>query len=262
MDEIELMVAETFKHLQENYSEVAPLPPMNADESLPSEPGLIYHVQQTASVFVIRTLVSKDIKADFQKICERPEDYPSLRLVNLENCLPAEKLKIFPIEFTSAEVIHDQLNNRRFPMDEETMCNLSDPGFSWWLAKKDHSFQIAFSHSVSATEGVVRLGPLGDQQMAVKNFQILQDLMSRAGLELNVQNEMSRVEFGEGEEILLEELQDLFEFGVVSDGLIDIFRMIACKAVDKSIIETSWFYLQELAAMRRFWIQIQFDLSH
>ncbi len=114
---------------------------------------------------------------------------------------------------------------------------------------------------MTTVEGVVRLGPLGDQQLAVQNFQILQDLMAKAGLDLNIQNEMSRVEFGEGEDILMEELQDLFEFGVVSDGLVDIFRMLARKAVDKSLIETSWFYLQELASMRRFWIQIQYDLT-
>ncbi len=265
MDEIEMMVAETFRHLNQNFQmEVAPkvILPENPSEILPIGPGIIYHLQRSPSIFVMRTFVSKNIREDYPLIQERPEDYPSLRLIDSEVGNLSHKLRFFPVESTSqAEIIHDQLNNRRFPIHEETMCNLSDPGFSWWLTKGKDSFQLSFTLSISMEGTSIKLGPLGDQQLAVRSFQSLERLIQEAGIEFEIQNEMTRVQFGNGEEFLREELQDLFEFGLISNGLRDIFRILARQNSDHTLIETNWFYLQEIAAIRRFWIQVQYDLS-
>lgn len=268
MDEIELLVAETFKHFHENFSErkdevsfvVTPSAPERF--SLPAAPGVIYHIQKSTSVFVIRSMVSTDIREDFSKILERPEDYPSLRLLEGGNGDLSQKLKFFMVDNPSeAEIIHDQLHNRRFPICEEMMCNLSDPGFSWWLTKKEHGFQISFTLSVSADSSSIKLGPLGDRELAIKSFQKLESLVTDAGLEMNIQNEMNRVSITDCEEFILEELKDIFEFGVITDTLKDLFRILAKRTSDSSVLEECWFYLHELAAMRRFWVQIQFDLN-
>lgn len=267
MDDIEKLVAETFKHFQENFQEevaeeVEASSLEEVYEGYPDGPGVIYHIQKSTSIFVIRTLVSTNIKMDYQKITLRPEDYPSLRLVENNSPLAAEKLRFFPVENQNqAEIIHDQLNNRRFPMQEEMLCNLSDPGFSWWLTKRENSFQLAFTLSINESEESVKLGPLGDHQLALRNFQSFENLLRSSGLDLNIENEANRVQFGNGESLFIEELQDLFEFGVVGEGLTDIFRILAKRCKEQSLIETTWFYLHELAAMRRFWIQIQYDLN-
>ncbi len=269
MDEIELLVAETFKHFNENFVEPQE---MQADDlnlteesdsaEYPDEPGVIYHVQKSTSVFVIRTMVSSNIREDFQKIIERPEDYPSLRLLEGGTQDLLSRLKFFLVENPfQAEIIHDQLHNRRFPINEEIMCNLSDPGFSWWLTKKDRGFQLAFTMSVASDENTIKLGPLGDRELAVRNFQTLEELVSSAGLEMNIQNETNRVQFTDCEEFILEELKDVFEFGVVTQTLTDVFKILARQVKENSNLETTWFYLQELAAVRRFWIQVQFDLN-
>lgn len=269
MDEIELMVAETFKHFHENFGpedkeEKSPvLPEMGEKNELPQDPGLLYHIQKTNSVFVIRSFVSKNIREDYQRIIEQPEDYPSLRLLeggaeNLE-----ERLRFFVVDnFSQAEIIHDQMSNRRFPIHEELMCNLSDPGFSWWLTKKNNGFQLSFTMSVSTDDSTVKLGPIGDQQLALRSFQNMESLMTEAGLDLNIQNESSRVQFNEGEEFLLEELKDLFEFGVLGEGMTKLFKLLARRIGDHSQLETLWFYFQELAAMRRFWIQVQYHINN
>lgn len=267
MDEIEQMVADTFKHFHENYShEVAPEivadVPNDSDLEIPEEAGVIYHVQKSASVFVIRTMVSQNIREDYLKILERPEDYPSLRLIEGGVTEVADKLKFFLVENPSqAEIIHDQLHNRRFPINEEMMCNLSDPGFSWWLTKKNQGFQLAFTMSVASDENTIKLGPLGDRELALKNFQQLEALVTSAGIEMNIQNETNRVQFTDCEEFILEELKDVFEFGVMTQTLKDLFKIINRKIKNDSTLQTTWFYLQELAAMRRFWIQIQYDLN-
>ena len=267
MDEIEFLVSETFKHFQENYSTESDSQKLiffknESDTEYPEGPGVIYHVQKTSSVFVIRTFASLNIKENYLKIIERPEDYPSLRLLEAGSEDLQDKLKFFLVENSShAEIIHDQLHNRRFPIHEELMCNLSDPGFSWWLTKKKTGFQLAFTMSVANDENTVKLGPLGDRELAVKNFQQLESLVTAAGIEMNIQNEMNRVQFTDCEQFILEELKDVFEFGVMTQTLGDLFKIIS-KATKMDLpIQTTWFYLQEVAAMRRFWIQIQYDLN-
>jgi hypothetical protein len=269
MDEIELLVTETFKHFQENFGQVmanetSMIRPIDEDDALefPEEPGILYHVQKSKSVFVIRTIVSKNICEDMKLILKHPEDYPSLRLLDGGAYDLMKKLRFFIVEnMFQAEIIHDQLHNRRFPIDEEMMCNLSDPGFSWWLTKKSQGLQIAFTMSVASDEHTVKLGPLGDRKLAVRNFQMLEELITSAGIEMNIQNETNRVQFTDCEEFFLEELKDVFEFGVITQTLTDVFKLLSRKVKDKAMLETTWFYLQELAAMRRFWIQIQFDLN-
>jgi hypothetical protein len=269
MDEIELLVSETFKHFHENF--------IHQDEDLftagnilkeedastyPDEAGVIYHIQKATSVFVIRTLVSENIRTDYLNILERPEDYPSLRLLEQGSSEVSDRLKFFPVEnLSQAEIIHDQLHNRRFPINEEMMCNLSDPGFSWWLTKKAKGFQLAFTMSVASDSNTVKLGPLGDKELALRNFQALESLVSSAGIDMNIQNETNRVQFTDCEEFILEELKDVFEFGVVTTTLTDLFKILDKKIKKNSSLQSCWFYLQELAAMRRFWIQVQYDLS-
>jgi len=141
------------------------------------------------------------------------------------------------------------------------MCNLSDPGFSWWLTKKENGFQLSFTMSVATSPETVKLGPLGDRELAGRNFLLLEELVSNAGLAMNIQNETNRVQFTDSEEFILEELKDVFEFGVVTQTMTDLFKILAKQVTDISSLQTTWFYLQEIAAMRRFWIQVQYDLN-
>ncbi len=266
MDEIEHLVDETYRHYYEHFESEVKSPPPAADSdpeaNYPASPGLIYHIQKTASIFVIRTLVSRNIRDDFERILAAPEDYPSLRLLEGGDGEVGGQLKFFMVENPSeAEIIHDQLHNRRFPIFEELLCNLSDPGFSWWLTTKNAGFQIAFTMSVSASDQTVKLGPLGDRELAVRNFQRFAELVNEAGIEMNIQNEVNRVQFNDCEEFILEELKDVFEFGVITQTFKDIFKILARKTYDFTRLEETWYYLHELAAVRRFWIQVQFDLN-
>jgi hypothetical protein len=221
---------------------------------------VLYHLQKHPSIFVIRTLVSKNIREDFRSIVTEPGNYPSLRLIDGEEDV-REKLRFFSVETScEAEIIHGQLNNRRFPIFEEILCNLSDPGFSWWLTKTSRGTQLSFTLSVQ-DERTVKLGPLGDQQLALRNFNTLSSLMLQAGLDYSMQNEGNRVVFGDEDALLQEEFANVFEFGMISDNLKNIFKILSRRIQDTSEIETCWFYLQELASVRRFWIQIQYDLT-
>lgn len=267
MDDIELLVVETYQHFKEHFpeenEEVLEEDTINEEESeLPTGPGLLYHIQRSSSIFVIRTFVSTNVHDDYLRVLEKPEDFPSLRLIEEGVDNIAAKLRFFLVdESGQAEIIHDQLNNRRFPVNEEVLCNLSDPGFSWWLTSKGKGFQLSFTLSVSGSAETMKLGALGDRELALKNFQLLEGIFTDAGLTLEMHNEVNRVQFTGGEEFLLEELKDIFEYGVLSESMGDLFKIIAKKVKDISILEMTWFYLQEVAAIRRFWIQVQYDLN-
>ncbi len=268
MDEIEFLVQETFKHFDENYGqpETPELPLVfrekEAHGELPTTAGILYHIQKTTSVFVIRTVVSRNIREDFAAITKNPQDFPNLRLLEAGEGFDPQSLRFFLLENPlHAEIIHDQLNNRRFPIHEERMCNLSDPGFSWWLKKTGKGFHISFTLSVGLGDDTVKLGPLGDKELAVKNFQLLESLATASGLAMNIQNEVNRVQFSECEQFLQEELCDLFEYGVINDTLRQLFKILSRQSKDLTQLESVWFYLEELAAMRRFWIQIQYNLN-
>jgi hypothetical protein len=270
MDDMQFLVEETYRHLHQFGPEFRHeqesiqnelLAVQKSDQIFPEGHGLIYNIQKSGAVFVIRTLVSANVRADLERIILVPEEYPSLRLLEGGAGEVEKKLKFFLVEnISEAEIIHDQLHNRRFPMNEEMMCNLSDPGFSWWLTSKESGFQLSFTMSVTENSSL-KLGPLGDRELALRNFQKLENLISSAGLSMNIQNETNRVQFTDCEDFILEELKDIFEFGVITQTLEDLFKILSRRIQNGSLIEETWFYLNELAAMRRFWIQIQYDLN-
>ena len=102
MDDIEILVQETFRHYQENYQKVEEEAQIRETgllhPGLPTEPGVLYHIQKSTSVFVIRTLVSRNIREDYLKILENPEEYPSLRLVEETLEEIENRLRFFIVE--------------------------------------------------------------------------------------------------------------------------------------------------------------------
>jgi hypothetical protein len=129
------------------------------------------------------------------------------------------------------------------------------------LTKKNPGFQVSFTLSVSSDGDSIKLGPLGDRELALRKFQDFESLVNSTGINMNIQNETNRVQFTECEEFILEELKDIFEFGVITDTFRDLFKILAKNTTDTSLLEGTWFYIHELAAMRRFWIQVQYDLN-
>lgn len=265
MDDISLLLRETYNHFEKHFAassteeitEESTVDVVNAE--IPETPGILYHVQKNKGVFVLRLMKSANLRRDYTYVTENPDSYPSLRLINGSEVVTP---KFFMMDnLLQAEVICDLLHNRRFPVQEELMCSINDPGFSWWLRPQSSGFQICFSTSLGLDESCIKLGPLGDQQLAIKNFRQLENIISSAGLTLEVANEVGRVSFSDPGAFLSEELKDLFELGVVGEGLVGLFKLLASRLKNHQELESAWLYLQELASVRRFWIQIQYDLS-
>lgn len=132
----------------------------------PSGFGLLYRLEKGISTFCVRGFPSADLQEDFEGLKEGDREIiEALKITESENM---DEVRFFPTESKElAETICDELVNRRFPIEEDILCNLSDPGFSWWMDEGDDHFQVFFkSHGIHRADDYIRLGPLGDSTIA------------------------------------------------------------------------------------------------
>lgn len=224
----------------------------------PAKPGVLFHLEHQGGTFIVRTMPSAQLAESLELITATPEDFPTLRLINDEQT-QLHLLNWFACEtFEEAEVIHTRLGHRRFPLREEDVCNLSDPGFSWWLEAQSGSFTLHCKMGL-LRENLVRLGPLADAQIAPHRWNELSSLMAHLPLAVNVSNEGSRLTMTSSAQDawVVDEFCRVFIEGKISSELTDIFRLMGRRGVPAGLLETSWFFLKEMSAVRQFWIEIE-----
>ncbi|MBY0518067.1 MAG: hypothetical protein K2P81_14255 [Bacteriovoracaceae bacterium] len=223
---------------------------------LPVSAGIFFHLVHQGGTFIVRTLESKNIKEDHALIIQSPESYPSLRLVDGSGP-QIHRLKWFAVEtFEEAQAIHGRIGQRRFPLREEDVCNISDPGFSWWMEESDNGFTLHSKMSV-LKESMTRLGPLADPKLAPHRLSDLATSLSFLPLKLEVSIENSRFHMkADSDAWIALEFAKIFSQGVISQDIFDIFRLLGKRGVPSATLESSWFFLREVAAVRKFWIKI------
>ncbi len=132
--------------------------------------GVIFYLEVGVNTFCLRAIATDDVEDTFDLI---EKNHPSVaRVLRIDWSQFDQKLLIFPTESkASAEVLVDHMANRRYPLREDLLCNLSDPGFSWWMDLGQDHFQIFFqSHGVDRAIDFVCLGPMGDPMIACKRL--------------------------------------------------------------------------------------------
>lgn len=215
--------------------------------SYPDSPGVIYTLQKGKGTFGMKGAAVLSISDTFKGLEGNTELLGKLR-INLEGDLNA--VEYFQTEsYEGAEVLVDTMMSRRFPYQEDMICNISDPGFSWWGNFSQTSFEIHFlSHQVERSGQLVRLGPVGDRKIAARRFKQFFLLFSQY---INKENfvctekvfsysveKMSGIFF---------DLKNLFFMGVFSETLKTL----------TSLDKTLYYYLEELATARRFWLEVE-----
>lgn len=224
-------------------------------------PGLIYRIDQGQNTFCLRAIVSKNIEGDFARI-SRPEELDDEELENVLGHLRIQDLNDFQSVFCyqtenleMAEIIFDTLANRRFPYHEDMLCNLSDPGLSWWMNIGQDNFQIHFkSYGIERAEKLIRLGPVGDPQMAYKYFSQFYSILSELFpiSEWVCSEKMISIATPKAN-TCFSELRDIFWQGKAPNFI----PPELIKADKRSVI----LYFKELATIRSFWMQLQKKLK-
>ncbi|EQC51753.1 hypothetical protein [Bacteriovorax sp. DB6_IX] len=153
-----------------------------------------------------------------------------------------------------AEIVYDQLFNKRFPLEEDILCNIGDPGFSWWYGKSEDGFRINFkSHKLTGSGERLRLGPIGDVVVACLRLNRLKDHFKFhiPISEIVISEKQFVLKSSDTTHPILKELMDLFEKGEIEEE-----SALLCE-----LGLTEKLYLRELAAVRRFWLKIERKLS-
>ena len=274
MDDLSFLVQETFRvhelqlagvnieELEDGEEFWSPAPvPEELPRALPTSPGLLFHLELQGGTFIVRTLAVRDIATSFKAALATPEEFPSLRLLGNGRSREASLQYFECAGLEEAEAIHARIGHRRFPLREEDVCNLSDPGFSWWMEAQSGRFVLHSKMSI-LKENLVRLGPLADAMIAPHRWSELSHMLSCLPLGLEVTVEGSKLVMESSKETwLVDEFCRVFMEGKTSKGLVDMFRLLEKRGTPATQLETCWFFLQEIAAVRRFWLVLQEELQ-
>lgn len=232
-----------------------PFDNLNGDENIiPVGAGVFYRVDQGINTFCIRGLACENLQEVEKEI--RNENPKLLKKLKVE-AAPLEGLFYFETgSFELAEVIIDQMMNRRFPIEEDLLCNLSDPGFSWWMDILPEGFDIYFSsHGLGRAEKFTRLGPIGDSSIASMRLNSAASLLHQSFpiRELSCDEKVFSIRPVSTEHFNYQILKNLFYKGenpTKEEGF---------QGHDDG--RTLYYFFKEIAILRKFWLEIEKKLQ-
>lgn len=238
-------------HVEEEVSE-------EDQVTYPEAPGVVYRLEIGVSTFAIRAFPTHDIDETF--IYLRSGETGLLEQLKLEPSRGEfqDLTGVGYFETTSlelAQMITSNLSNRRFPRSEDQLCNLSDPGFSWWLDESDESFTIYYkSHGLGREERFLKLGPIGDRMIHAKRMLALGPLIQRLfPVREWVSTDKVFSVTAVGDHPGLEILKQIFTHGRWPEGN-ELFS-------PSKLGLTLFLHLQEVCTMRAFWRQLDSEVK-
>lgn len=273
-DEIEKLVAETLENVHSQNFErndfffdgKGPEKPKNMPDKVP---GFIYYLQKKTSTFVIRILESDSLADDYKRILRYPEEYPSLRLLNEEDPRPLEKkLDFFECDSIGlAKAVKNQLANKRFPIHEEHIINVSDPGDNWWVKEDKGQLSIFFKLSrTESMEELVKIGPLGDPDHALSLFNQLYGYFAMLFpvKDYSSAHGQFTISCEKPFDPIFRDFMGIFTKGDIGHEFWEYLRHLEVRSQGRSYaksLQQANYYLMEIALMRSFWMKIQGQLE-
>lgn len=230
---------------------------------LPETPGIIYKIDNAISTFCVRGYSAHNIREAFAELEER--DSAKRIVLKLEPQLGLDTVQFFETKsFELAESIREQVINRRFPHQEDSLCNLSDPGFSWWMnidqgnsaLSEQGRFEIFFrSHGINRAEKYIQLGPIGDGSIAALRMNQARTLLRSSFpiSEFSCDDKSFTVASSKPDHLSFISFKNIFLEGVNQTELENF--------PDNGVGRTLFYYFHELAIVRKFWIEVKTKLG-
>lgn len=220
----------------------------------PKSPGVIYRIDRGGSTFCLRGMPTTDIATSFDHY--QKNETQVLKALRLEAFNDEHDVYFFETHsFELAQIVSDQYLKRRLPLNEEMVCNISDPGFSWWFCEKEDGFLLSFKTTgFHDNLDLINLGPIGDRKVASLVLRECIDLFSLVlkHTQLSCSEKAFQVQSEELGHLYLIELRNLFLKGERAERLEQYF--------EKNQNKTLGFYFRELSVLRSFWIELQGQL--
>ena len=229
----------------------------------PETPGVIYKIHNGVSTFCVRGYTTHNIKEAFVELLD-PESLkkPILKLTEGED---SSTILFFETNtFELAEALKEQIINRRFPHQEDAVCNISDPGFSWWMDINSHCedglkqgrFEIFFkSHGINRADKYIQLGPIGDGSIAALRMNQAKTLLRSSFpiSEFSCDDKSITVASQKPDHLSFISFKNIFLEGI-NNTTMENFP-------DNSMGRTLFYYFHELAIVRKFWIEVKTKLG-
>lgn len=221
----------------------------------PVSTGLIFKIDQNDSTFCVRGLKTLNINETIHDLmCEDEKLLKRLKIRDREELSNVHYFETNSIE--EAEVISEYIVNRRFPINEEMVCNLSDPGFSWWYESTDSGFKVFFkAQSVERDQEFIRLGPIGDRLIASSKLASCEGLLRKY---FSISEYSSTDKSFEIQSVNANDENFLKFRNIFENGKFDLEFDTTDLSLEHQRLTL---FLEELAAVRGFWISIEELLS-
>ena len=259
-DEVEILGTSEIPELVAQEENIAP--PVYVS-LYPETPGVIYKIHNGPSTFCVRGYTTHNIKEAFVDLLDHESTKrPILKLAQDDDS--GTVLFFETNTFELAEAVREQIINRRFPHQEDAVCNISDPGFSWWMDESSHNengikqgrFEIFFkSHGINRADKYIQLGPIGDGSVAALRMNQAKTLL-RSSFPIS--------EFSCDDKSITVASQKPDHLGFIS------FKNIFLEGINNTTMEnfpdnsmgrTLFYYFHELAIVRKFWIEVKTKLG-
>jgi hypothetical protein len=227
----------------------------------PESPGVIYKIDRSGSTFCVRGYSTKSIYESMLELNSGVKEKRAiLKLDDLDDI--SSRVCYFPTATIElAQVVKEQIINRRFPLVEDSVCNISDPGFSWWMNIEDDEegngkFQIFFrSHGIFRTEKYIQLGPIGDGSVAALRLNQARSLFNGSFpiSEFSCDDKCFTVATSKPDHLSFVSFIKIFLTG---ENYTDIENF-----PDNNTGRSLFYYFHELAVVRKFWIEVKTKLG-
>ena len=236
--------------------------PINVSQ-YPETPGVIYKIHDGVSTFCVRGYTTQNIQEAFVELMDI--ECPKRSILKLTQGEDSSTILFFKTNtFELAEALKEQIINRRFPHQEDAVCNISDPGFSWWMDVGSHCedgmkqgrFEIFFkSHGINRADKYIQLGPIGDGSVAALRMNQAKTLLRSSFpiSEFSCDDKSITVASQKPDHLSFISFKNIFLEGVNNTTLENF--------PDNSLGRTLFYYFHELAIVRKFWIEVKTKLG-
>tara|TARA_R110000868_G_scaffold110286_1_gene298991 strand:+ start:27465 stop:28277 length:813 start_codon:yes stop_codon:yes gene_type:complete len=215
----------------------------------PQGPGILYRVVTGGSTFSLRGFACDNIKESAEELESGDASLRSTLKIEDDEEVQIHHFRCDFIE--QAEVVIDQLFNRRFPLYEDMLCNLSDPGYSWWMEPNEDSLTVYFkAHSIEREKNLIKLGPIGDYALAHRRFSELRSTVRGmfSVREFSCDERRMVIKPVDANNDGFKALRNIFSKGKAANDLAGFGA--------NELGRTLFFYLNELASVRAFWCEL------
>ncbi|WP_372655883.1 hypothetical protein [Halobacteriovorax sp.] len=226
------------------------------DSPFPQSPGIIFKIDAGVSTFCVRGVLCHNINDSVHGVMnDENGSWKKLKIRDRDELSGIHYFETASIE--QSEMIAEYIINKRFPIQEEMVCNLSDPGFSWWLENNDNGMKVYFkAQSVERDQQFMRLGPIGDRGIASLKFLKCEGLLRRlfSISEYSTSDKSFEIKPTKLNDDNFLNFKDIFEKGEFNFE----FDPAELTLEQQRLV----IFLQEIAAVRGFWLSIEEILNN